>query len=252
MADIHSTAVVSAGADLAENVIVGPYAIIEDQVRIEEGTVIGAHSIIHSYVHLGKQNRIHNHVVLGDLPQDISFQGEETWLFIGNENIIREFCSIHRSTNAEKATHVGNGCYMMCNSHLGHDCQVGDEVIITAYAGISGHVDIGDKAVVGGHVGIHQFCRIGPLAMVGAYTPISKDVLPFTLLGRDPVAHYKLNTVGLRRAGIKGERYRALEAGINLVREGKAEQLSEDTEELKILKQWLASTSKRGIYKFVR
>lgn len=252
MANIHSTAVVSANSDIAENVIVGPYAVIEDQVSIGEGTVIGAHSIIHSFVRLGKRNRIHSHVVLGDLPQDISYQGEETWLHVGNENIIREFCSIHRSTNLDKATRIGSRCYMMCNSHLGHDCQVGDEVIITAYSGISGHVEIGDKAVIGGNVGIHQFCRIGPLAMIGAYTPVGKDVLPYSLLGRDPVAHYKLNAVGLRRAGIKGERYRALEEGMQLVRAGKAEQLKQDTEELKILKQWLATPSKRGIYKFVR
>ena len=145
MANIHSTAMVSATASLADDVVVGPYVVIEDNVHIGQGTTIGSHSVIHSFVRMGNNNRIHNHVVLGDAPQDISYQGEQTWLEMENDNVIREFCSIHRSTNTERATHIGNACYMMCNSHLGHDCQVGNEVIITAYAGISGHVEIGDN-----------------------------------------------------------------------------------------------------------
>ena len=252
MANIHSTAVVSSNANIAENVEIGPYAVIEEDVHIAAGTSIGPHCVLHSHVRLGENNQIHDHVVLGNAPQDISYQGEETWLEIGSNNIIREFCSIHRSTNVERATQIGNDCYIMCNSHIGHDCHVGNEVIVTAYAGISGHVEIGDQAVIGGNVGIHQFCRIGSLAMVSAYTPVGKDVLPFSMLGRDPVAHYKLNVVGLRRAGIKGERYRALEKGMQLVRAGKEDQLASDTKELELLAQWLAVPSKRGIYKFVR
>ncbi len=252
MTNIHSTAVVSSDAVIAENVNIGPYAVIEQNVEIGAGSIIGSHSVLHSYTRLGENNRIHNHVVLGGAPQDISYSGEQTWLQLGNDNVIREFCSIHRSTNTERATQVGNNCYIMCNSHIGHDCQVGNDVIITAYAGISGHVEIGDRAVIGGNVGIHQFCRIGSLAMVGAYTPVGKDVLPFSMLGRDPVAHYKLNVVGLRRAGIKGDRYRALEKGMQLVRNGKNDQLIAETEELKLLANWLAAPSKRGIYKFAR
>lgn len=252
MANIHSTAVVSSSANIAENVEIGPYAVIKEDVHIAAGTSIGPHCVLHSHVRLGENNQIHDHVVLGNAPQDIAYQGEETWLEIGSNNIIREFCSIHRSTNVERATQIGNNCYIMCNSHIGHDCHVGNEVIVTAYAGISGHVEIGDQAVIGGNVGIHQFCRIGSLAMVGAYTPVGKDVLPFSMLGRDPVAHYKLNVIGLRRAGIKGERYRALEKGMQLVRAGKEDQLAGDTKELELLTQWLAAPSKRGIYKFVR
>lgn len=252
MANIHSTAVVAANTKIAEDVEVGPYTIIEDHVEIDAGTKIGSHGVLHSFTRLGKNNHIHDHIVLGDAPQDISYANEETWLDIGDDNIIREFCSIHRSTNVDRATRVGNSCYIMCNSHIGHDCQVGDGVIITAYAGISGHVEIGDQAVIGGNVGIHQFCRIGSLAMVGAYTPVGKDVLPFSMLGRDPVAHYKLNVVGLRRAGIKGERYRALEKGMQLVRSGNSDQLVGETQELELLSQWLAAPSKRGIYKFAR
>ena len=252
MASIHSTAIVSANANLADDIEIGPYSVIHDKVYIASGTKIGSHCVVHSFVRLGRKNNIHDHVVLGDQPQDISYDGKETWLEVGDNCTIREFCSIHRSTSTENATRIGSDCYIMCNSHIGHDCQVGDGVIITAYAGISGHVEIGDKAIIGGNVGIHQFCRIGSLAMVGAYTPVGKDVLPFSMLGRDPVAHYKLNVVGLRRSGIKGERYRALEHGMQLVRAGKSEQLSDETEELQILKKWLAAPSKRGIYKFAR
>lgn len=252
MNNIHPTAIISDQAQLEDDIEVGAYAVIEPATKIGAGTKIGAHTIIHSWVELGAQCKIGDHVILGGEPQDISYQGEETWLVIGSATTIREYCSIHRSTNPEKPTTVGDECFIMCNSHIGHDCHVGNGVIITAYAGISGHVGIGDRAVIGGSVGIHQFCRIGALAMVGAYTPIGKDVLPFSMLGRDPVAHYKLNVVGLRRAGIKGDRYRALEKGMQLVRAGKTEELTADTPELETLQTWLAAPSKRGIYKFAR
>ena len=252
MSHIHPSAIVSSDAQLGQDVEVGPFTIIESSANIGAGTKIGAHSVIHSWVAIGDNCKISDHVVLGGAPQDISYQGDETWLQIGDNVTIREYCSIHRSTNPEQATTVGDEVFMMCNSHLGHDCQVGKGVIITAFAGISGHVNIGDRAVIGGSVGIHQFCRIGSLAMVGAYTPVGKDVLPFSMLGRDPVAHYKLNMVGLRRAGIKGERYRALEKAMQLIRAGKGDEIEPDTEELEILQHWLAAPSKRGIYKFAR
>ena len=251
MANIHPTAIIADNAELAEDVEVGPYSIVHDNAHIGAGTVIGAHSIIHSYVSIGEGNLITDHVVLGGAPQDISYQGQETWLRIGNENTIREYCSIHRSNNHEEDTTMGSGCYMMCNSHAGHNCHIGNNVIITAFVGLSGHIEVGDNAVLGGSVGVHQFCRIGAYAMVAGFTPVTKDVLPYCLLGRDPVAHYKLNSVGLRRAGIKGERYKALEQRIRQIRSGDTNDLDVDTDEIKLLNAWIDAPSKRGIYKFI-
>lgn len=252
MPNIHSTAVIADDAQIAADVEVGPYAVIEKNTKIGARTKIGSHSVIHSCVELGEDNLISNHVVLGGAPQDIGYKDEPTWLVIGDRNKIREFTAIHRATNLDQPARIGNDCFIMSNVHLGHDCQVGNGVIITTFAGASGHVHIGDKAVIGGGACIHQFCRIGTLAMVAGLAPVGKDVLPYCMLGRDPTAHFKLNIVGLRRAGIKGDAYRALEHAIQLVRKGKPEEVTSETAELKMLHAWLSAPSKRGIYKFAR
>jgi UDP-N-acetylglucosamine acyltransferase len=250
MAKIHSTAVVSSSATIADDVEIGAYSIVHEHARIGAGTSIGSHNIIHSYVSLGQGNKITDHVVLGGAPQDVSYQGEETWLEIGDDNIFREFCSVHRANNDQEVTKIGNGCYFMCNTHVGHNYIVGNQVIITAYAGLSGHVEVGDKAIIGGGSSVHQFCRIGAYAMISGFTPVAKDVLPFCLLGRAPVVHYKLNTIGLRRAGITGEKYKALEKRIRQIRAGDRDNYPATTKELEILEDWLAAPSKRGVYKF--
>jgi UDP-N-acetylglucosamine acyltransferase len=252
MSNIHPTAIIADNAQIATDVEVGPYTVVEQNASIGARTKIGSHSVIHAYVELGEDNVISDHVVLGGAPQDLGYQGDPTRLVIGDRNKIREFTSIHRATNLDQPTCIGNDCFIMSNVHIGHDCQVGDGVIITTFVGISGHVQIGDKAVIGGGAGIHQYCRIGTLAMVAGLAPVGKDVLPFCMLGRDPTAHFKLNMVGLRRAGIKGDDYRALEHAIQLVRKGKSEQINNDTAQLKILQAWLSAPSKRGIYKFAR
>ena len=251
MTSIHSTAIVAASAQLADDVEVGPYSIIHDHVQIGKGSQIAAHSVIHSYVKLGERNQIADHVVLGAAPQDISYQGGETWLAIGNDNQIREFTSIHRSNSEKEKTIIGNGCFLMANIHIGHNCRIGNNVTITSYAGLSGHVEVGDKAVIGGSAGIHQFCRIGACAMVAAFTPVNKDAMPFCLLGRNPVVHYRLNTIGLRRAGISGDRYRALEKAIRRLRAGDCSTFEINTPETKLLRQWLDAPSRRGVYKFL-
>lgn len=252
MANVHSTAVVSSAAELADDVEIGPYSIVHDDVHIGAGTRIGSHCVIHSYVRIGEKNRIADHVVLGGAAQDISYHDEETWLEIGDENIFREFCSVHRANNSDEVTKIGSRCYLMCNSHVGHNCIIHDDVIITAYVGLSGHVEIGHHAVIGGNAGVHQFCRIGAYAMVSGFAAVNKDVLPFCLLGRNPVAHYKLNSVGLRRAGIRGESYKMLEKRIRQIREGSFNSQPAASKELEILEKWLAAPSKRGIYKFLR
>ena len=220
LSNIHKTAVVSSKAQIGTDVKIGPYSVVEDNVLVGSGTEIGPHCVLHPYVKLGKNNQLHAQVVLGGVPQDLSFSGDETWVEIGDENIIRENCTVHRSTNPKQATTLGSKCYLMSYSHVAHDCQLGDEVILTAYVGLSGHIEIGDKAILGGHVGTHQFIRIGKMSMIAGFTPVRKDVLPFTLLGGDPVRHLRLNTIGLRRAGMKSEQYKKLEKSFRNLRDG--------------------------------
>ncbi len=252
MPNIHPTTVISPKAEIDTNVKIGPYCVVDDHVTIGSGTEIGPQCVLHSFVKLGKGNQLHSQVVLGGLPQDLSFTGEETWVEIGNQNIIRENCTVHRSTNPDVPTRIGSNCYLMSYSHVAHDCQLGDEVVLTAYVGLSGHIEIGNKANLGGHVGTHQFIRIGTLSMVAGYTPVRKDVMPFCLLGGDPVRHYRLNTIGLRRAGIKGERYRKLEQAFRRMREGEDVENLSGTPEIDHLRDWVLAPSKRGIYGFLQ
>ena len=250
---IHPTAIVSPNAKLAEGVEVGPYSIIHDHVEIGANTVVGPHVVIHDYVRMGAENRLHAHAAIGDLPQDISFDiSTETWVEFGDANIIREGVTVHRATAPSTSTRLGSGCYVMANTHIGHDCTIGDGVILASEALLGGHVEIGDKVVFGASVAIHQFCRIGQYAMLAGFMPIRKDVMPYTMVAGDPARHYRLNTIGLRRSGIKGERYKVLEKAYRAVKSGdKSLQGIEDTAEVQSLREWLAQDSKRGLTGFL-
>jgi len=250
---IHPTAIVSSSAKLAEGVTVGPYSIIHDHVEIGANTVIGPHVVIHDYVRMGAENRLHAHAVIGDLPQDVSFDpSTETWVEIGDANTLRENVTIHRSTSTSKATRLGSNGYLMANTHLGHDCNVGDGVIITINTAIGGHVEVGNNAMIGGSVAVHQFCRIGRNAMIAGFIAVRKDVMPFTMIAGDPARHYRLNTIGLRRSGIKGDRYRMLEKAYRAVKSGdKSLQGLENTVEVEFLRVWLSQESKRGLSGFL-
>ena len=252
-AEIHPTAVVSDKAEVSDGAVIGPYAVIEDPVTIGPGTRIGAHAVIHSHVRMGRDNIVHSHTIIGDLPQDLSFGGEATWVHIGDGNTFREGVTVHRSTEVETPTRIGSECYLMVNSHVGHGAQVGDGVILTNHVLLAGHVEVGDRVVFGGAAAVHQFTRIGTFAMVAGLAAVNQDVIPYTMIGRDPVRHYRLNTLGLRRAGVKGERYRALEQAFRALREGNRD-LSDlpRTQEIELLQDWLATKSKRGICGFVR
>lgn len=252
--DIHPTAIVSAKAILAEGVVVGPYAVIHDHVEIGANSAIGAHAVIYDFVRLGAENRVHAHTVIGDLPQDISFDpAMETWVEIGDTNTLREGVTIHRSTSPSRATRLGSNAYLMAYTHLGHDCNVGDGVIITINTAVGGHVEIGNNAVLGGSVAVHQFCRIGQYAMVAGFIAVRKDVLPYTMIAGDPARHYRLNSVGLRRSGIKGDRYRILEQAYRAIRSGNKSLQGIDTSaEVDHLREWLAKDSKRGLSGFLR
>lgn len=250
--NIHPTAYIAKDAILGDDCIIGPFAVIESGVEIGANCQVGAHAVIQPYVRMGDGNILHAHAVLGDLPQDVGFKPETvSWLSIGDDNVFREGFTAHRATKEHGETRIGSGCYFMNNSHVAHDCSIGNKTIFANNVAIGGHVEIGNNVFMGGAVVAHQFCRIGSYAIVQGTTGLNMDVIPFMLIGGRPARHYKLNTVGLRRAGITGERYNVLSAAFRLLKNKKSLETLEETEELKLLKDWLAVKSKRGVHGFI-
>jgi UDP-N-acetylglucosamine acyltransferase len=249
---IHPSAYIGANAILGAGVKVAPFAVIEDGAVIGDQCQIGAHAVVHGHVRMGESNILHPHAVLGGLPQDTSFNPEtESWLEIGNANEFREGFTAHRATVAGSSTRIGSGCYFMNNSHVAHDCSVGDKTIFANNVAIGGFVEVGNNVFMGGAVVVHQFCRIGAYAIVQGTTGINMDVIPFMLIGGRPAKHYRLNIVGLRRAGIVGENYKVLSAAFRLLKNKKSLESLQNTVELQYLTDWLAVDSKRGLHGFV-
>ncbi|MGR9046456.1 MAG: acyl-ACP--UDP-N-acetylglucosamine O-acyltransferase [Gammaproteobacteria bacterium] len=249
---IHPTACIATGTKLGEDVTIGPFAVIEDDVEIGKGCRIGAHAVVQQYVKMGSDNVLHPHAVLGGLPQDLGFKSDTvSWLTVGDNNIFREGFTAHRASKENETTLIGSGCFFMNNSHVAHDCKIGNNTIFANNVAIGGHVEVGDKVFMGGAVVVHQFCRVGSYAIVQGTTGLNMDVIPFMLIGGRPARHYRLNTVGLRRAGITGERYKILESAFRLLKNKKSLDDLEETAELKQLKDWLAVKSKRGLHGFV-
>jgi len=249
---IHPTALVDANAQLGDNVSVGPYAIIEAATTIGDDCVIDAYAMIRSGTSMGRANRIFSHAVIGGLPQDLGF--DETlpsYVEIGNQNVFRENVTVSRPTQPEKSTRIASNCYLMNNSHIGHDCVVGENNIIATGVALGGHVQLGQGIFIGGGTMIHQFCRIGSLVIISGAIGISKDVIPYTMIGGLPAHHFRLNMVGLRRAGIKGTRLKALSTAFRCLRERSTLDDIPATDEIEYLKQWLADKSKRGIHGFL-
>lgn len=249
---IHPTAYIAPGAMLGENVSVGPFAVIEAGAVIGNDSQIGAHAVVHGRVKMGQANILHPHAVLGGLPQDLGFDSQtESWLEIGDNNAFREGFTAHRATKSGGSTRIGSGCYFMNNSHVAHDCSVGDKTIFANNVAIGGHVAVGSNVFMGGSVVVHQFCRIGSYAIVQGTTGINMDVMPFMLIGGRPAKHYRLNIVGLRRAGIVGADYKVLSSAFRLLKNKKSLDELQLTKELQYLKDWLAAESKRGLHGFV-
>lgn len=243
---IHPTALVSPDAELGNGVFVGPYAVIEGPGRIGDGCRIEAHAVIHPFVRMGKNNRIHPHAVLGGLPQDLGFDpATETWLDIGDGNTFREGVTLSRATRPGGSTSIGSGNYLMNGSHVGHDCVVGDRNVFASNVALGGHVRMGDRVFCGGGVMIHQFCRVGSLAILQGLAGINKDAIPYTMVGGRPGKHYRLNLIGLRRAGIEGEALKAVSAAYRRLRNRQSLEGLPETPELTYLRAWLAEESKR-------
>lgn len=201
MADIHPTAIVSDSAQLGKNVKIGPYAIIEDDVKIDDGCEIKAYAQILPYTTIGKNSRVFQHSVIGEIPQDLKFEGEKSETIIGDNTTIREFVTINRGTKDRQRTKIGDGCLLMAYVHVAHDCLVGDNVILANSVTLAGHVTIEDWAILGGLFAVHQFVKIGQHSFCGGHFRTTKDIPPYILAAEEPIKYKGLNVVGLRRRG---------------------------------------------------
>lgn len=200
---IHPTAVVDTTARLAPGVRVGPYAVIGADVSIGANTSVGPHAVIEGPTRIGCDNRIHAHACLGGAPQDLHYKGEDTALVIGDGNIIREFVSIHRGTPKDRGqTRVGSHNMLMAGTHVGHDCVLGDRIIMANGSVLGGHVQVQDQVNISGQVAVHQFTRIGRLAMVAGGSIVLRDIPPFMLAQGNSARLRGLNARGLERAGL--------------------------------------------------
>lgn len=199
---ISEHAIIDPSAKLAKGVTVGPGTIIGPDVEIGENTSIGPHVVIQGPTVIGKNNKIFQFASVGNDPQDITYQGEPTRLEIGDNNIIREFCMISRgTTKGGGLTKIGNHNFLMAYTHIGHDCMVGNHVIMVNYSALSGHVIINDYVNIGAYAAVHQFCQIGAYAFIARATYVTKDVLPYVMIAGHTTSAYGINTVGLRRRG---------------------------------------------------
>ena len=208
--DVHPTAVVGPRAELAADVRVGPYAVIEDDVRIGAGCEIGAHAVVKRFTTLGERNRVYEHATLGGEPQDVKFKGETSRLVVGDDNLIREYATLHRASGEGAVTRVGSRNFFMVGIHVAHNCEVGDDNVFANGVAIAGHVVVEDHAFLASNVGAHQFVRFGRYAMVGGKAKVVQDVPPFFTTDGNPARVRGLNTIGLRRGGFSPQSRAAL------------------------------------------
>jgi UDP-N-acetylglucosamine acyltransferase len=202
MSPIHPTAIVDPKARIDSDVEIGAFAIIEAGVEVGAGSRIGAHAVLKSGLSLGRRVRVHEGAVLGGDPQDLKYQGAPSYAVVGDDCVVREFATIHRSARPEGTTRVGPGSFLMGYGHVAHDCEIGEEVVIASYAALAGHIHVGRRAFVSGGVVIHQFSRIGELSMIGGGSKVNLDVPPFFTVDGVPARAVGLNLVGLKRAGV--------------------------------------------------
>ncbi|MGX2041244.1 acyl-ACP--UDP-N-acetylglucosamine O-acyltransferase [Methylocaldum sp. MU1018] len=215
---IHPTAIIDPSCELANDVSVGAYAIIGPEVRIDSGTHIGPHAIIKGPTRIGKHNRIFQFASVGEDPQDKKYHGEVTYLDIGDRNIVREYVTIHRGTVQDQGvTRIGNDNLLMAYTHVAHDCVIGNHVIMANAASLAGHVRMDDHAILGGFSLVHQFCKIGRHSFSAMGSVITRDILPYVMVGGSPTKPHGINTVGLERQGFSPESIRQIRKAYKIV-----------------------------------
>ncbi len=209
MSSIHPTAVIQEGAIIGEGTSIGPYTVIGPQVVIGKNNKVGSHVVIEGITKIGDNNKIFQFASLGAEPQDLKYHGEPSSLTIGDNNIIREYVTLQPGTeNGGMKTEIGSNCLFMACSHIGHDCKVGNNVILANSVGIAGHVTIEDWVIIGGLSGVHQFVRLGAHSYIAAGGMVGQDVPPFCTAQGDRAELVGINTVGLKRRGFTEEQIR--------------------------------------------
>lgn len=215
---IDKTAIIDSSAKIASNVHVGPYSIIGPDVEIGEGTWIGPHVVIQGPTKIGRDNKIFQFASIGEIPQDLKFRGERTYLEIGDRNIIREFCTFNRGTAQDKSlTKIGNDNLFMAYVHIAHDCEVGSHTIFSNNASLAGHAKVEDYVILGGFSGVFQFCRVGAYSFVATNSVVIKDVPPFVKVSGYYAKPFGLNTVGLQRRSFKDETINLLRQAYKII-----------------------------------
>jgi len=215
---IDSRASIHPSAKIASNVSIGPWAVIGPNVEIGSNTKIQSHVVIECNTTLGENNVIYSHVVLGSDPQDLSYRGEETYLDIGDDNIIREFVTINRGSATGKGiTRIVNNNFFLAYSHVAHDCHLKNDILMVNNATLAGHVTVDDYAILGAFTAVHQFCRVGAYSFLSRATEVSKDVPPYMLVKGLPGFPCGLNTVGLKRHGFSEETLRGLKQAYQIM-----------------------------------
>jgi len=208
---IHPTAIIADSANVDETVLIGPYSIVGDNVKIAAGTVIGPHVIINGHTSIGENNQIYQFSSIGEVNQDKKYAGEPTQTIIGNNNIFRECCTVHRGTiQDEGITRIGNDNLIMCYTHIAHDCKIGDQVILANNTTLAGHVHINDWVIMGGFSMVHQFVHVGIHAFSAINSIILKDIPPYVMVEGRPSAPRAINSEGLKRRGFTKETITAI------------------------------------------
>jgi len=215
---IHPTAIIANTAKLNENVQVGPYSIIGENVEIDTGTVIGPHVIINGHTQIGKNNHFYQFSSIGEVNQDKKYAGEPTRTLIGDNNIFRECCTVHRGTVQDQGvTRIGSDNLIMCYTHIAHDCQVGNQVILANNTTLAGHVHIGDWAIMGGFSMVHQFVHVGAHAFSAINGIILKDIPPYVMAEGRPVVPRAINAEGLKRRGFSSAAITAIRRAFKMI-----------------------------------
>jgi UDP-N-acetylglucosamine acyltransferase len=252
---IHPTAIVDPKARLGEDVSVGPYSIIDGDVTIGDGTEIGAHCVITGHTVIGKKNRIFTGAVVGSEPQDVKYHGEQTYLEIGDENIIREYTTINPGTGEGSKTVIGNDNWIMIQAHVGHNCVIHNHAKLANGVMLGGHAVIGDYATVGGGTPVHQYVQVGKYVMVGGGFRVVQDVVPFMIAGDEPLRIFGVNQIGLERSQFPKEAIETLKKAHrvifrkNLTLKEAVQALSDDfppNDEIKCIIEFLNSST-RGL-----
>ncbi len=215
--EIHPTAVIHPTAEIGHEVSIGPYTVIGEGVTIGNGCQLGPQVTIEKWTELGPNCQVAPGAVLGCPAQDLKVEGGKSFVRIGANNLIREFATVHRSNHEGGATVIGDDNFLMAYAHVGHDCEIGNNTVITSFAGLSGHVKVEDKAFVSGLVAVHQFVSIGTMAMIGGGSRVVKDVLPYVLAEGNPLRIRGLNSVGMQRNGVPPETREILKKAYKLI-----------------------------------